>query len=300
MIPSERAVPAWRSRWYTHRYNRAEFYRLAPAIAWLPRTVRLRVAFAIGRRAAALMPGERTAARTMLAVVTGAAGKPLDELTARLFGEYAMCFSDLLSTNRQPSARLMDHVGTSTGGEHLQRLDEGVVSVTAHVGNWDMAGRLLARQSARPTHVVVAVEEKRALEPWVRRAGDGVRFVARSEPTVSLGLMAALRRGEAVGMQGDRALGTRGDVPVSFFGRPAPFPIGPFRLAAATRVPVVAAFCTLGAGARYDVTVCPPLVISPGSEQDALRTWVGHLERVVRQRPTQWFNFFDIWNPPGI
>src|SRR5256886_13446492 len=43
---------------------------------------------------------------------------------------------------------------------------------------------------------------------WVRRAGGGVRFVTRSRPTISLNLIAALRRGEVVAVQGDRALGT--------------------------------------------------------------------------------------------
>ena len=111
--------------------------------------------------------------------------------------------------------------------------------------------------------------------------------------------MAALRRGEAVALQGDRALGNRGDILVPFFGRPAPFPVGPFRLASASAAPVVPAFCTLDAGRRYAVTVMEPLVVKPGDEEEALRAWVGILEGVVRARPTQWFNFFDIWNPFG-
>lgn len=299
MTRSNDTAETWRPRWYAHGYNRAELYRLAAAIRWLPRALRLRIARRVGHLAASRMPAERAAVQKTLAVVTGATGPPLDALTIRLFGEYAMCFSDVLSTNRLPPARLAAHIGTVVGGEHIERLDGAVVSVTAHVGNWDMAGRLLARESARPTHVVVAVEEARALEPWLRRDGNGVRFVPRSHPTVSLSLIAALRRGEVVAMQGDRALGNRGDVPVTFFGRPAPFPVGPFRLASATRVPVVPAFCTLAPDGRYDTIVYPPLAISPGSEEDALRAWVANVERLVQARPSQWFNFFDIWNPFG-
>jgi lauroyl/myristoyl acyltransferase len=297
MIPSPAAPQGQRVRWYAHGYNRAEFYRLAAAITWLPRALRLRLAGGVGRLVASLMPRERAAVRKTLSVVTGATGRELDALTARLFSEYAMCFSDLLSTNRESPARLMAHVRSVSGVGHVDRLEGAVVCVTAHVGNWDMAGRLLASASARPTHVVVAVEEAIGLERWVRRDGNGVRFVSRSTPTVALTLMAALRRGEAVAMQGDRALGNSRDVAVTFFGRPAPFPIGPFRLASAARVPIVGAFCTLGSHGRYDMTVCPPLVISPGSEEDTLRQWVGELESLVRERPTQWFNFFNIWNP---
>jgi lauroyl/myristoyl acyltransferase len=288
---------AWRPRWYAHPYNRAEIYRVAAALAWLPRPLRLRLASGLGRLAVSRLPAERAAARTTLGVVTGATGRRLDALTAQLFAEYAMCFSDLLSTNRLAPGRLLGHVASTTGGEHLDRLPGAVVSLTAHVGNWDMAGRLLAGKSGRPTNVVVAVEEVRALESWLRRDGDGVRFVARAQPTVSLALLGALRRGEVVAMQGDRALGSRGDVLVAFFGRPAPFPVGPFRLARAAGVPVVPAFCTLEPGRRYAVTVLPPLTIGAGEEEAGLRTWVGALERLVQERPTQWFNFFDVWDP---
>ena len=64
-----------------------------------------------------------------------------------------------------------------------------------------------------------------------------LRFVTRRHPTAMLPLVAALRRGEAVAMQGDRPLGTRGDAIVSFFGAPAAFPLGPFVLARAAGAP---------------------------------------------------------------
>ena len=287
------AVP----RWYSHAYNRAELYRLAAAMGWLPRPARLRLARAVGRVARRLLPAERAVVRSTLEVMTGATGTRLDELTVGVFRDFAMCFSDLVTTNRQPSTRLTAHVSKARGTERLAGLEGGMISLTAHVGNWEMAGRLLALRSARPTHVVVAAEEIQALERWVRRDGDGVRFVPRTMPTVSLQLVAALRRGEVVAVQGDRALGTRGDTLVPFFGRAAPFPLGPFILARALRVPLVPAFCMLGPDDRYTVTVPEPLAVAAGGEEEALCAWVALLEETVRRHPTQWFNFFDIWNP---
>src|SRR5206468_1975667 len=203
------------------------------------------------------------------------------------FGEFAMCFSDLIVASRRPD-QVSAHMGPLRGIEQLLRQEGAVVSLTAHVGNWELAGRVLAQHSARPTHVVVAMEEARALERWLRRDGDGVRFVARAQPTVSLTLMAALRRGEAVALQGDRALGNRGDVMVPFFGRPAPFPVGPFQLARAAAVPLVPAFCTLGADREYVVRVLDPLPVVRGAEEDGLRTWVANLERGRARVPVEW------------
>ena len=132
-----------------------------------------------------------------LGKMTGATGR-LDALTLGVFREFAMCFSDPVSTNRQPVDRLAALVGSTSGADHLIGLTGGVISLTAHVGNWELAGRLLARRAARTTHVVVAEEEGRELERWVGGNGDGVHFVTRSRPTVSLTLVAALRRGEVV------------------------------------------------------------------------------------------------------
>jgi KDO2-lipid IV(A) lauroyltransferase len=243
------------------------------------------------------MPAERAVVRETVARVTGAVESDrLDGLTVRTFTDFAMCFSDLISTNRQPRGRLESVVSGVEGADRVQP-EAGLISLTAHVGNWELAGRLLAGQAARTTHVVVAEEEARELERWVRRNGEGVRFVTRSHPTISLELFAALRRGDVVAAQGDRALGTRGDVLVPFFERPAPFPLGPFVLARAVGVPVVPAFCLLGADSRYAVKVFEPFVVERGREEEAAHAWVAILESVVREHPTQWFNFFDIWSP---
>jgi lauroyl/myristoyl acyltransferase len=288
-------------RWYSHPYNRVAIYRLAGALGVLPRPVRLELARYLARLAARWVPAERAALRIALGRFTGAEGPALDAMTLAVFRNFAMCFSDLVSTNRRAAGWLVSRmVGDPRGIEWPEALASGgAVSLSAHVGSWELAGRLLATRSRRPTHVVVSDDEAPELLPWVRRNGDGLRFVPRARPTVALELVAALRRGEIVALHGDRALGNTGDVVVPFFGHPAPFPIGPFRLARAAGVPVVPAFCLLDAARRYRVLLRSPLPVPAGGEEAALRTWVHGLEEVVRAHPTQWFNFFDVWSPAG-
>jgi predicted LPLAT superfamily acyltransferase len=45
------------------------------------------------------------------------------------------------------------------------------------------------------------------------------------------------------------------------------------------------------------VKVAEPLIARRGEEEEAARGWVAALEAIVREYPTQWFNFFDIWHP---
>ena len=109
-----------RPRWYAHGYNRAELYRLAAAMGWLPRRLRLALSRRVGRlaprfcRPSAPRSGKRSG--------DDRRDRPrLDALTAEVFGEFAMCFSDLVTANRRP-ARLGSYLGVIRGREHLQGL----------------------------------------------------------------------------------------------------------------------------------------------------------------------------------
>ena len=290
-------------RWYAHRFNRAAVYRLASiAASAFPRPARLRVAAGVAGLAARRFPAERRVVRRNLArILPGAPARELDALVAAVFRNFAVCFVDLITANRHGDVgALVAAVDGISALEAAVRVGRGVVVLTAHLGNWELAGRMLARHGARPTHVVVAAEVDPAVERFLRGGQPApVRFVTRDAPTTSLALLTALRRGEIVALQGDRALGTRGDVDQSFFGAPAPFPLGPFVLARAAGAPVVPAFCLLDGDWRYRIVVGTPATVTTGSEADALGAWVRSLEAMVRRHPAQWFNFYDVWSPPA-
>src|SRR5205807_7287812 len=286
-------------RWYAHRFNRAVVYRVATAVASaLPRSARLRVAAALAGIGSRRFPAERAVVRRNLArILPGAPARELDGLAAAVFRHFAICFADLITTNRR--ADLEGLVAAIEGRAEVERAvgaGRGLVVLTAHLGNGELAGRMLARDGARPTHVVVAAEADPAVERFLRGGEGPVHFVTPTAPTASLSLVAALRRGEIVALQGDRGLGTRGDALVDFFGAPAPFPLGPFVLARAAGAPVVPAFCLLDTRLRYTVVMTEPIRVATGDEPAALAAWVRVLEAMVRRAPEQWFNFFDVWS----
>src|SRR5947208_15424449 len=103
-VESPSAIRAPLPRWYAHRYNRSELYRLvAAATRWLPRPTRLELARRIGHLAPRALPAERAAVRNTLCVMTGGVGSRLDELTRGGFGELAMGFSDTNGPTRRPA-----------------------------------------------------------------------------------------------------------------------------------------------------------------------------------------------------
>jgi lauroyl/myristoyl acyltransferase len=294
------AVDASRARWHAHPYNRSRYYRLAAAAApRLPRPVRVWLAERLAGAMMARFPAERAAVRRNLERVHPERGVAwLDAAVARVFARFAVCFADLLSLNRGPESGLWRHVAGIDGQEPTRDAlarGRGCVSVTAHLGNWELAGRLLATLG-RPVHVVMAPEADPRVGALLDRGGHpGVRFVRLTSPVVGVELVAALRRGEVVAFQLDRAVGGRGDAAVPFFGAPATFPLGPFVMAAAAGAPVVPAFCVLEPDGSYRLHVEPAFAVSRGAEVEALHAAVATLERYVRMHWDQWFNFYDVW-----
>jgi lauroyl/myristoyl acyltransferase len=286
-------------RWYAHSFNRQGYYRLALAAApRLPRPVRRWVAAGTARVLRRGFAAERAAVgRNLARVHPGRDAAWLEGTVRRVFENFGICFADLLTLNRGPAGRLWGHVAGTHGQEHAERAlagGGGAIFITAHLGNWQLAGRLLATFGRR-VHVVMAPEQDPGVAALVHGDGETVRFVRRESPVVSVGLMSALRRGDIVAFQVDRATGERGDRAVPFFGAPARFPLGPFVMAAAASVPIIPAFCILEPGGDYRLFIEPILEVVRGEEVRGLGSAVAMLERYVAAHADQWFNFFDVW-----
>jgi predicted LPLAT superfamily acyltransferase len=185
---------------------------------------------------------------------------------------------------------------------------KGVLLLTAHVGNWEVAGQLLSRLGV-PVNVTgfdLEVPEIRAL---LDRAQTGQKFQMiplTGTATDAIPLVAALRRGEVVAMAGDRAYGSP-SARVPFLGGTASFPVGAYVLAAIADAPLVQVFSLRQRGGHYQFYGLPAVrpYRPPHQKRDAhLRQCTGqfaaNLERIVKLDPLQWYNFFPFWDEVEI
>jgi hypothetical protein len=83
-------------------------------------------------------------------------------------------------------------------------------------------------------------------------------------------------------------------------GLPARFPVGPFRLAALLKRPIVFMTGVYRGGRRYDIhfEVLADPAMSGGTEQTieaAMQQYVARLEYYCRLAPYNWFNFYEFW-----
>jgi predicted LPLAT superfamily acyltransferase len=84
-----------------------------------------------------------------------------------------------------------------------------------------------------------------------------------------------------------------------FFGEPAPFPAGPFTLAAQRGAPVLLVFVMKEGRRRYKVLLERLPDPEGATRQERVQfladAYAAALEAVVRQYPEQWYNFYDFW-----
>jgi predicted LPLAT superfamily acyltransferase len=182
---------------------------------------------------------------------------------------------------------------------------KGVVLLSAHIGNWEIAGNLLFDRIETPINVTMVDAEKTKIKEVFSAAfanrrvniipigNDGLSFI--------LAIHRALSRGEIVCMHGDRMLGNKGAI-VRFLGEPVEFPVGPFSIAAITGAPVIPIFALKKGLFSYEMKAAKPIYISNDPHADrtvsvacALENYVELLEQVVKENPYEWFNFYDFW-----
>lgn len=224
----------------------------------------------------------------------------------RQFHAYALALVDryLFLLRGSDAFRLVEE-----GREAVQAVlgeGRGLVLLTSHLGNADLAGAVLMGDDV-PIRAVRVQAERPEIQRLFHRAGRAPEVIDVSAPGPTMvRILAALRRGCVVGMMGDRVVDGYW-VEVPFLGRPAPIPAGPFLVAAIAGVPLVASFCLKQGARTYRVVTLPPrrLAFSPGRSRDEqLEDWIAEfvadLEALVRQYPYQWFNFFSIWSPAGL
>jgi lauroyl/myristoyl acyltransferase len=257
-----------------------------------------------------LRPKYQRALRSNLSVILG---RPVSSPEVRraavdLLDAHFTAWVDFLHFATRPpeeAARLVESVVGYSRIVEGRKKGDGVLLLTAHLGNWEVGGLMLA-EMREPVHVVLVPDifpaVERARQALHARAGIREIRVDRSlGPT--LAVLRALRENAIVAMQGDRDFSNTG-IAVPFFGREAFFPRGPFLVAMATPATVLPAFIVRMPDGRYRAIVEDPLEIErDGDREAALRVNVGRyveiLQRYVAENPEQWYCFYPFWDDPS-
>ena len=182
---------------------------------------------------------------------------------------------------------------------------EGCFLLGAHMGSFEVIRALGGDARGLRVSLVMYEENARKLSSVLNAIKPDLapRIIALGKMDAMLKVEQALERGEFVGMLGDRTIAGEGTMTCAFLGDAAPYPLGPFRLAAMLERPIVLMFGLYRGGNRYDIhferLAAAPVEGLAGRNalmEQSVRSYVARLEHYCRLAPYNWFNFYDYWN----
>ena len=190
------------------------------------------------------------------------------------------------------------------GEEHLRKMvsdQQGGLLLSAHLGNWEIAGHLLKRLGTK-INIVMFDGEHRQIKKYLDKV-TGERnvnvIVIRNDISHIYEISDAFRNNELVCMHADRFVEGNKTISTNFLGENARFPMGPFILAAKFKVPVSFVFAMKETATHYHFFASGMKDYS-GLEKDAvagqmLEDFAASMEKKVKQYPGQWFNYYNFW-----
>lgn len=186
---------------------------------------------------------------------------------------------------------------------HLAAQPKGFVILSSHVGCYEVAGYTLQAYDKRFNALVYGGEAEAVLQNRRRvMEANNIHTIVTADDMSHVFLMSeALANGEVVSIPADRIYGSPRNITCRFFGAEAPFPLGPFALAAQRSLPVLQVSVMKEGYKHYRVfitDIANDLDATQPIRQRAsvmAQRFADGLETIVRRYPTQWYNYFDFW-----
>lgn len=191
------------------------------------------------------------------------------------------------------------------GNEHFLALasrEEGFVQLSAHVGNYEIAGYSLVAEKKRFNALVFGGEKASVMKNRNKMfANTNINMIGIDAGMSHLyEINSALANGEIVSMPGDRIFGSEKSIETDLLGATAHLPAGPFRVATMRGLDCLAVNVMKTGAKSYRIYVSPLIYNKQAPRPEQVRgladSYARELERIITMYPEQWYNYFEFWN----
>lgn len=223
--------------------------------------------------------------------------RKISRMVFRNFAKYLVDFFRFEKLDRQ-------YIDKNVKLENLHYFDEalakgkGVVVLTAHLGNWELGGVVIA-QLGYPFWAVALPHKNKKVNDFfdAQRNRKGVKVIAMGKAVRSC--ITEIRKNHMVALVGDRDFSEKGII-IDFFGKATHFPEGPAALSLMTGASIVPGFMLRNPDNSFTLRIEKPVEFTPtGDKIKDLANLIGVYKNIIqdyiRQYPQQWYVFRKFW-----
>jgi len=277
-------------------------YRIGQFIALhLPLKIAYKIAVSLSDLHYIFAFGDRRIAKDNLKVIfPQKSDREIKRIRIRMFRNFAKYLVDFFRFSKLD----INYIKKNIKVENIHYIDEvlskgkGAIVVTAHLGNWELGGVVIALLGY-PFWVV-------ALPHNHRKVNDFFNFQRESKNIKVIPLGRAVRqsldileKNRVLALVGDRDFSEKGIV-LDFFARPTIFPQGPAALSLKTGAKIIPGFMLRNEGDSFTLKFEKPLdFVFTGDKDNDLKGLTGQYKNIfqdyIRRYPDQWYVFRKFW-----
>lgn len=190
------------------------------------------------------------------------------------------------------------------GFEHFMQLSsqpEAFVQLSAHIGNYELAGYSLKAEQKPLNALVFFGEKESVMQGRESMFGDkNIRMIpVRPDMSHLFAINTALSEGETVSLPADRIFGSEKSLEICLLNAHAKIPMGPFSLATMRGLDVITVNVMKSSAKRYKIYVTRLYYDKSARRNEQIaqlsKSYISELERMLLMYPEQWYNYFEFW-----
>jgi len=202
--------------------------------------------------------------------------------------------------NREKVENLVDTREAFRVYDELLKEGKGLISMTAHLGNWELLAGVFASSGKYQGAVVARRARYEPFNQWIVSLRRSLNICTIYRDQASREILSLLSQNQCVGLLPDQDVDSLKGIFANYFGLPAYTTVGPVRLALSSGAPIVTNFLIRMPDHTYKLVIGD--VIRPqiktnrdDAVQEYTERWMNGFEKVIRDYPEQWVWIHNRW-----
>ena len=278
-------------------------YHLYLIAYWITRAMPRKMAYAFARALADchyfLSKQDRLAVESNLKKVYKTEDLP-SGVVRNVFRNFGRYLADFFTQTKYLDSDFITHHVHLHNIEYINDVlsqKKGCIIVSAHLGNWELAGAVLAKLGY-PLSIVALPHQDPKVNQFFNAQREFFGTTVIPTTTAIRRCLEHLRDNRLLAILAERDF-TQHGIPMDFFGYPTMIPKGAAIFSLRTGAPIIPAFFIRTQNDDYDIELLKPIYppvltkakYSDSDMVDMMRQYVSIIEQEIRKHPDQWLIF---------